>query len=185
MNDTDTATRPGVHTAILVEGTSDVAALEVLARRLGRDLDAEGIALVSLGGAMSVATFVTALGPEGKGLRLAGLCDAAEARFFARAFASAGLDAAAIFTCDADLEDELIRAIGVERVVELIEANGDGRQLRTFQTQPAKRDVALHEQLHRFFGTTSGRKAKYAAVLSDAVELDRIPRALSELLAYV
>ena len=40
-----------VRAVVLVEGVSDQAALEALARRRGRDLAAEGIEIVSMGGA--------------------------------------------------------------------------------------------------------------------------------------
>lgn len=39
----------GLGMVVLVEGVSDQAALEALAARRGRDLDAEGIAIVPLG----------------------------------------------------------------------------------------------------------------------------------------
>jgi hypothetical protein len=45
----------------LVEGWSDQAALEALARRRGRDLLAEGIVVVPIGGATNVQRFVQAL----------------------------------------------------------------------------------------------------------------------------
>ncbi len=62
-------------TAILVEGVSDQAALETLASRGARDLEAEGICIVPLGGATSVRRFLERLGPHGLDLRLLGLCD--------------------------------------------------------------------------------------------------------------
>jgi hypothetical protein len=37
--------------------------------------------------------------------------------------------------------------------------------------------------LHRFLGTTSGRKERYARALIAALDLDRIPRPLDRLLA--
>ncbi|GHH27464.1 hypothetical protein GCM10018780_82800 [Streptomyces lanatus] len=44
----------------------------------GRDLTAEGIRLLAMGGAMSVAHYTHLLGQPGLGLRLTGLCDVAE-----------------------------------------------------------------------------------------------------------
>ncbi|MEU7606072.1 TOPRIM nucleotidyl transferase/hydrolase domain-containing protein, partial [Streptomyces sp. NPDC041003] len=79
----DLAVRLGVRTAVLLEGPSDLAAVETLAERRGRDLAAEGVCVVQMGGAMSVARYAGLLGPTGLGLRLAGLCDAGEQGFFA------------------------------------------------------------------------------------------------------
>ncbi len=67
-----------------------------------------------------------ALGPQGLGVRLAGLCDIAELRHVRRGLEGAGMTANeriedhGFHACDADLEDELIRAVGtaaVERVL--------------------------------------------------------------------
>ena len=105
--------------AILVEGWSDQAALEALARRRGRDLLAEGIVVVPIGGATNLLRFVQALGPQGLGVRLAGLCDIAELRHVRRGLEGAGMTADeriedhGFYACDADLEDELIRALGL------------------------------------------------------------------------
>ena len=74
-----------VHTAVLVEGDSDRLAVEALARRHGRQLDAEGVAVVAIGGATNAGHAVRRYGPTGRGLRLAALCDVAEVRHFARA----------------------------------------------------------------------------------------------------
>jgi hypothetical protein len=68
----------GAGTVVLVEGISDQFALEALAQRRGRDLGAEGISIVPMGGATNVRGFLKLLGPQGYDLRLAGLCDAGE-----------------------------------------------------------------------------------------------------------
>lgn len=48
----------GLRAAVLVEGASDQAAVEALATRRGRDLAAEDVAVVAMGGAhASVATW--------------------------------------------------------------------------------------------------------------------------------
>ncbi|MER6695329.1 TOPRIM nucleotidyl transferase/hydrolase domain-containing protein, partial [Streptomyces minutiscleroticus] len=54
----------GVRTVVLVEGDSDQAALEALAARRGRDLDAEGVAVVPLGGATNIGRFLDVCGPS-------------------------------------------------------------------------------------------------------------------------
>ena len=72
------------HSAILVEGWSDQAALEALARRRGLDLGAKGIGVVPIGGITNIGKFADALGPRGLGLRLGGLYDAAEEPYVMR-----------------------------------------------------------------------------------------------------
>jgi hypothetical protein len=183
--------------AILVEGWSDQAALEALARRRGRDLAAEGILVVPIGGATNLQRFVQALGPHGLGVRLAGLCDLAELRHVRRGLARAGVASSAdvttgpgteehgFFACDADLEDELIRALGTAAVERVLNAEGELVSFRRFQAQPAQRGRELHAQLRRFLGTRSGRKVRYGALLVEALALDRVPHALDRALAHV
>ena len=50
---------------VLVEGTSDLRALEALALRRGRDLDAERVAIVPIGGATNIGHFLALVRPEG------------------------------------------------------------------------------------------------------------------------
>jgi hypothetical protein len=183
--------------AILVEGWSDQAALEALARRRGRDLRAEGVVVVPIGGATNVQRFVQALGPNGLGVQLAGLCDVAELPHVRRGLKRAGVSARTgagigvasaddgFYACDADLEDELIRALGTAAVERVLDAEGDLASFRRFQDQPAQRGRDLHAQLRRFLGTRAGRKVRYGALLVDALELDRVPPALDLALARV
>jgi len=176
--------------AILVEGWSDQAALEALARRRGRDLAVDGIVVVPIGGATNVQRFVQALGPRGLGVRLAGLCDIAELPQVERGLARAGLAPGAgseghgFCVCDADLEDELIRALGTAAVERVLDAEGELASFRRFQDQPAQRGRALHAQLRRFLGTRAGRKVRYGSLLVNALELDRVPRALDLVLDH-
>ncbi|MFH8791073.1 TOPRIM nucleotidyl transferase/hydrolase domain-containing protein [Streptomyces sp. NPDC017941] len=179
------AVRLNVRTVVLVEGPSDVAAVGALAARRGRDLEDEGVCVLSMGGAMSAARFARILGPPGLGLRLTGLCDEAERRYYARGLERAGAAEQEFFVCAADLEDELIRALGVARVEELVGAEGDLRALRTFQRQPAQQDRTPHQQLRRFLGTKKGRKISYGRVLVEALDPDRVPAPLDDLLAAV
>jgi hypothetical protein len=79
---------------VLVEGLSDRAAVEALAARRGRDLRAEGVFTVPMGGATNLGHFLGLLGPRERDLRLAGLCDAAEAPGFWRSLQRAGLTGA-------------------------------------------------------------------------------------------
>jgi hypothetical protein len=199
---------------VLVEGRSDRAAVEALAARRGRDLRAERIFTVPMGGATNLGHFLDLLGPRGRGIRLAGLCDAAEAPGFRRSLERAGLAAPAVapagpppgpppagqppalaaadplerlgfFVCVADLEDELIRSLGPARVEQVVAAQGELGPLRTFRQQPAQRERPLEQQLRRFMGTRSGRKIQYARALAEALDPARIPEPLDRLLAFV
>ena len=69
---------------VLVEGVSDKVALETLAIRRGRDLAAEGVSVVAIGGAQAIGRFLGLYGPLGSNVGLAGLCDAGEERAFRR-----------------------------------------------------------------------------------------------------
>jgi hypothetical protein len=153
----------GLTAVVLVEGASDRVAIEALARRQGRDLAAEGVCIMSIGGAMAVGNYAPLFDTR-SGLRLAvhGLCDAAEERYFE------GISTA---VCVQDLEDELIRALGVEAVERVLADEHDLARFRVFQHQPAQRGRPAERQLRRFFGSISGRKARYARALIDACSL--------------
>jgi hypothetical protein len=176
------AARLPVRAAVLLEGPSDVAAVDALAARRGRNLAAEGVCVLPIGGAMSVGRFARLLGPPGLGLRLTGLCDEAERAYYARALPGAGSAQHGFFVCAADLEDELIRALGVTRVEELVRAEGELRALQTFLRQPAQRGRTSHQQLRRFLSTKKGRKIHYGRVLVEALAPDRVPAPLDDLL---
>ncbi|MFG1664270.1 TOPRIM nucleotidyl transferase/hydrolase domain-containing protein [Streptomyces sp. Y7] len=172
-----------VRAAVLLEGPSDVAAVDALARRRGRDLAAEGVCVLAMGGAMSIGRYARLLGPSGLGLRLTGLCDERERPFYSRGLADADGPRPNFFVCAADLEDELIRALGVGRVRELVRAEGDLRALRTFLCQPAQQGRPAQQQLRRFLGTKKGRKIHYGRVLVEALDADGVPAPLDDLLA--
>jgi hypothetical protein len=89
------------------------------------------------------------------------------------------------YVCVADLEDELIRALGAPAVERVMDAAGELESFRKFQKQPAWRGRAGTQQLRRFIGTHSGRKIQAAALLVDALDLDRVPRPLDGVLAHV
>jgi hypothetical protein len=181
-------------TVVLVEGVSDQIAVEAVARRRGRDLAAEGIVVLPVGGAHGVARYVRRFGPAGTGARLAGLCDAGEAHILQRGLTEAGLgvpgsradlERLGFFVCVEDLEDELIRAAGPSRVTELFAAHGDLRAFRTIQRQPAWRGKDETAQLRRFLGAGSQRKLRYARLLTEAISLDRIPLPFAALLSAI
>ena len=179
---------------VLVEGTSDRIAVETLARRRGRDLPAEGVAVVPVGGAHAMGAFLERLGPRGLDARLAGLCDAGEEHHVGRALERAGLgtgltragmEALGFFVCDMDLEDELIRALGADGVERVIAAEGDLASFRTLQKQPAWRGRPAAEQLRRFMGSGGSRKIRYASLLVDTLDLDSVPRPLFGVLEHI
>jgi hypothetical protein len=180
--------------AVLVEGTSDRVALLTVATRLGRDLSAEGIEVVAMGGITNVRAFASRYGPRGLGLRLAGLYDAPEEDKLRRGLTAAGLPAAlqpngpaliGFHGCSADLEDELIRALGVDRVAAVIDAAGEGPSLRRLSQMPVQRDWTRAAVLRRFLGSRAGRKERYAALLVQALELDQVPEPLLAVLGQV
>jgi hypothetical protein len=178
---------------VLVEGISDRIALETLAERRGRNLEAERVAIVPMGGAQSIGRFLDTYGPQGLGVRLAGLCDAAEEREFRSGLERAGLGSGltrsdlerlGFFVCVADLEEELIRALGAAAVEAVVEAKGDLGSFRTLQKQPAWQGRPTEAQLRRFMGSGGSRKTRYARYLVEALELDRVPRPLELVLAH-
>jgi hypothetical protein len=178
--------------AVLVEGASDREAVLQLARRVGRVLETEGVVVVAMGGATNVGAHVWRLGPAGRDVRLAGLYDRAEARHFDRALRGAGvlhsdeqLADAGFFECDADLEDELIRAMGTAAMLRFLETQGDLGSFRIFQNQPAQRRRSIDRQLRRFIGTRGGRKVRYAPALVAEIEMAMMPDPLRRLLDRV
>jgi hypothetical protein len=176
---------------VLVEGNSDRVALHALAARHGRNLAAEGVEVVAMGGIANARAFVTRYGPRGRDLPLAGLYDVAEEVVLRRglvaggvveAIGSDGLSRLGFYRCSADLEDELIRALGVDAVEAVIEAAGETNSLHLLAGMPAQRGWTREALLRRFLGVRSGRKARYAALLVDALEPDRIPPPLAMVL---
>jgi Overcoming lysogenization defect protein-like, TOPRIM domain len=190
-------TVPGMEvprTVVLVEGLSDQFALEALAVRRGRNLAAEGVSVVPIGGSKNIGSFLARFGPAGLDVRLAGLCDAAEEGDFQRGLERAGLgsnltragmERLGFYVCVADLEDELIRSLGADAVQQVVDARGELESFRTFQKQPTWRGRTSEEQLRRFFGTHSGRKIQAAPQLVDALDLTQVPRPLEGVLAHV
>lgn len=157
---------------MLVEGTSDLVALETLALRRERDLAADGVAIDAIGGAQAIRRAVT----RHDGARVVGLVDAGEATGFRLV-----LDE--VFVCDPDLEGELIRALGVDEVLRVLDAHGDLGPFRTLQRQPSWRGRPVEDQLRRFMGSGGSRKIQYARYLVEALDLDRVPAPLDLLLA--
>ena len=182
------------HAVVLVEGISDQCALEALAARHGRDLAAEGISVVPIGGAQSIGRALNEFGPQGLDVKVAGLCDVGEEGDFRRGLERAGLGSAlsrtemeqlGFYVCVADLEDELIRAHGADSVERVVDEQGDLGSFRTLQKQPQWRGRPTEEQLRRFMGSGGRRKIRYARLLVETLELSKMPRPLDLVLAHV
>src|SRR5215475_10991952 len=108
---------------VLVEGVTDRIALEAAAARL--DVDLGGVEIVPIGGAQAIRR----ASAEYEGERVAGLCDVGEERWFRRVLGDA------TYVCVKDLEDELIRALGPDRVEEIVAAERELPTFRQFQNQ--------------------------------------------------
>jgi hypothetical protein len=178
---------------ILVEGLSDRRALETLAARRGHILRTDGVDVVAMGGAKNIGRFLERFGPRGSDVAVAGLYDVAEEPDVRRGLQRAGfgsgsspleLERLGFYACIEDLEDELIRAVGPESVVKIVEERGELGPFRTLQNQPEWRGRPLGRQLRRFLGN-SNRKIDYAPLLVDALDLSRAPRPLDAVLAHV
>ena len=174
---------------VLVEGRSDEIAVRTLARLRGRDLTAEGVLVVTVGGAQAMGRFLAAYGPAGT--KVAGLCDAGEEPDVRRALARAGLPPAAgragleavgFFVCERDLEDELVRGLGVAATEALLDAHGKLGAFRTYQKQPAHRERPAPDQLRGFLNNW---KVELAGPLVEALDPGRVPRPLDGVLASV
>jgi hypothetical protein len=179
------------HAVVLVEGVSDKVAVETLALRRGRDLAAEGISVKPIGGAHAISRFLDLYGPRGSNLSLAGLCDLGEERQVRRALERAGLgleldrpdmERLGFWVCEADLEDELVRALGAPVVEEILAEHGRLRSFRTYQKQPAHRARDTEQQLHGFLNNW---KVRLAAPLVEALDLSHVPRPLDGVLSHV
>ena len=170
---------------VLVEGISDQIALETLAARRGRE-----ISVVPIGGAQAIGHYLRRF----EDLKLAGLCDAAEESVFRRGLERAGfgssltradMERLGFYVCVEDLEAELIRALGPERLELVLDDNGDLNAFRTFQKQPAWRGHDPAAQLRRFLHSADRRNTRYARLLVEALDLDEVPRPLAAVLSHV
>lgn len=182
--------RPEPSAVVLVEGESDRAAVTTLAERRGRDLAGDGVVVVAMGGITNIGRY---LGRHDRQAVL-GLYDAGEERVVANALARfghghdlgrPGLERLGFYVCVEDLEEEMIRTLGTDRVLEVIEDQGELATFRRMRSQPAQRERPLDRQLHRFIGTRSGRKIRYGRLLVEALDPDRVPAPLDGLLSRV
>ena len=176
----------GRRTVVLVEGESDA----VLVRAL---LDVRGAPaeVVSMGGVTNLARSLEDLG--GPGPDVFALVDAGEVRFATgalrrhrvRAETPEELAWHGTFVCDRDLEDVLIRALGTDVVREELAAMAELTSFATFTQMPQWRGRPVADQLHRFAGSGSGRKARLAARLATRLDPDALPDPIGSLVAAV
>jgi hypothetical protein len=167
-----------VKTVVFVEGESDRIAVEALAARRGRDLAVEGVAAIAIGGAHALERALRSLEAD----RVAVLYDRAEEAAVRGAFERACVTCEGFYACDPDLEGELVRALGTERMLQLVEKRGQLAAFRIYQRQKEKRSLLLEAQLH---GWLHNWKVRYAAALVWALDLDRVPAPLNGVLACV
>ena len=158
---------PAPRTVIAVEGTTDRVVLETIASRQGLLLP--GVDIIPIGGARAIRRFVASLDPD---VTVRGLCDANEAPVFRRVLAD-------VFVCAPDLEGELIRAIGADQMLALVDDS-----FRVMQMQAAHRDRPLEAQLHRWLRSIAERRNRYLPLLAEhAVDVGRVPEPLAAVLA--
>jgi hypothetical protein len=132
------------------------------------------VEIVPIGGAQAIRR---AFAPYA-GERVAGLCDAGEERWFRRVLGDA------TYVCVKDLEDELIRALGPERVQEVVAANGELETFRNFQNQLFWRGRPVEGQLRRWL-QNGGRQHRYPPLLVEAMGPEELPRPLTGVLEHV
>ena len=170
---------------VLVEGASDAAAVTTLADRYG--IMAGRIRPVVAFGVTNFGRILRELTHDHRGATIVGLYDQPEESVVRRAVRAAGLGAPTdgiglehlgFHACVDDLEEEFIRAIGVEGVTGVLEREDELLSFRRFQLQPAQRGRPPHEQLRRFMGTKATRKIRYGRHLAAAIDLAAVPRPL-------
>ena len=180
-----------VRTLVLVEGKSDAGAVRALAYLLGCDLDLHHIQIWSADGVTNFSHRLVDFVRKHPGAGICGMYDVADERRVRRALTHAAipvaahesLESAGFFACVADLEDELIRALGAEGVERVLEAQGELISFRRFQAMPQHRGTPVHHQLRRFLGTRATRKIRCAQRLVEALGIARLPRPLVQLAA--
>jgi hypothetical protein len=167
---------------VLVEGRSDRAALSAAALLLARDLEAERVAVVAMRGLTNLVRCATTAAAIAPGAPLVALVDASEDRWTTAALRRIPVPVR-VERCHQDLEDELLRALGPARALDVLAATGDLAAFRVLQGQPAQRRRPVEVQLHRFLGVASGRKERLARLLTAALPAGELPPPLVAVLA--
>lgn len=174
---------------VLVEGDSDANAVRALADLLGCELRLHHIEICSAGGVTNFAPLLREFARAHPSATFCGMYDFAEQRHVRRALTDAGipigsqdsLESFGFFACVADLEEELIRALGAEAVEHVLEAQGELISFRRFQAMPQHRLTPADQQLRRFLGRRATRKIRSARRLVERLDIDRLPRPLVQL----
>lgn len=174
---------------VFVEGESDANAVRALADLLGCDLRLHHIQICSAGGVTNFSSLLREFARAHPNGQFCGMYDLAEQRHVRRALTNAAIPVAAhdslesfgFFACTADLEEELIRALGAEAVERVLGAQGELVSFRRFQAMPQHRLTPVDQQLHRFLGTRATRKIRSARRLVEQLDIDRLPRPLVQL----
>ena len=178
-------------TVVLLEGRSDVAAVGAVAATYGLSERDHHYRLVDMGGVTGIRGHLRALRAEPVPVRVLGMCDAGEVSVVVGALEGQGVagdvDLAehGFSVCVADLEEELIRALGPDRVLGVLDRLGLSARFATLQNQPAWRSRPLPDQLHRFAGTTSGRKELLAGTLAAELAAEEVPAPLRSLATWM
>ena len=178
-------------TIVLVEGDSDAAAVEALVARHDEDRS-QRAQVLSANGVTNYRRLLTRIRHDAPQRRVVGLYDEPEEQIVRRALEASGIgrsgsradiERLGFFACVTDLEDELIRSLGVDRVEQLVEAQGELPAFRILQKQPAQRGRPVAQQLRRFMGTKSTRKIRYGHLLAAATDLEHCPEPLRRIVA--
>ena len=175
---------------VLVEGVTDYQAVRLIAITLGRNLDAEGVAVLPLDGGGSLKIYLELLGPAGLDVDLAGLCDADYEQDWKAKLTGVGLPAstrqdmetAGFFVSSRDLEDELIAALGTTNTQVVISNDGAAGDFQQFANGAAQQGEPLAEQLRAF---VQKKKTRWTPQLAAAVTPAAIPPSIAALLAHV
>ena len=178
---------------ILVEGVTDALALTLAARRMGRDLEAEGASIVVINGAHAIGGALRRLAQDEPAAIPAGLYDVGEEEVIRTALQRGGfspgltresLEGIGFFACSVDLEDELIRAAGEAVLSRLIELEGDAQPWHTFQRQSAWQGRPTNQQFRRFIRSVSSRNSRYIRAIVEAIDPAQLPRPIRQVLAF-
>jgi putative ATP-dependent endonuclease of the OLD family len=137
---------------ILVEGPADRIVLQGLARGMGKSLDREGTVIFELDGSTFFGKAYGMFGPDGFNLPVSGLLDEDSRPLWADAVgvAPAALESKGFVICAPDLEGLYVTTLGVQRLMELLEA-GEFAESQILSTcAESDRSAVTEEQLSDF-----------------------------------
>lgn len=186
---TTTPSPSATPTVVLLEGPSDVAALEQVLATQHPPVPETTYRLVDMGGVTNTGAHLQAARDAGD--RVVGLVDAGEAWVVVKSLQRLGtsineveeLPAHGFFVCDRDLEDELIRALGVPGCLELLHELGMAHAFEAFSAQLHWAEAPVEDRLRRFCGVASGRKIRLAGAMAGALPAQDLPAPIAALIA--